>query len=707
LKSSFFNTKFSLFIEGIFFSALLIITTAGIQIVNPNYVDWLQTGDGTMEIAWEFFRNQPIFQFPLGLNPKYGLEISSTIALDGNVPLFSLFFHPFSFLLPPRFQYLGIFLLLSFAFNYYFAQIIFKQLNLNEVNSRLGAILLATSPVILNRYIENTHYTLTSAFILFYAIYLVLKSDSSFIKWNCVYLISILIFFYYTAIIAIIHIIFISQQIYVGSEKIKNAFIKFIGIGISCYIVMYFTGFFYGGVSASDVGYGLFKSTLTSLIDPTGWSRFLPDIKESTGAYEGFSYVGISTIILVLVFIFLFKKSQTKITGFVPEFKILWIAGIFLYIFSLSNKIAIADIEIFQYPLPTFLESLIGTFRSTGRFAWLIVFILSIWLIYKISLKISVKNLTLVLILVIIFSLFDMKSQLMSQKNIKFSSPYISNLKSPAWQKLNKCYKNIRVFPPSMAVDNYYNFVNMAYQNKMGINTGRFGRANQGTINQAYEQMGKDFIFGTLETDSFYIFTDAEYILPEVIDFHKYAATFSLDSQSGIGKIDGYDFIAPNIKNCDTQKPLKVLVTQYGVNEEKKYRGDKLLFGLGRDSSKYRLIGFSPLQEWGVWSVDEYSDLVLNISNNFRPKLITIEAKSQSVADRINSVNVYLNDKEIGVCTLQVSISKCQLLIPNDLYYSSIMKVTFRPDNPISPFELGISDDKTQLGIGLVSIQLS
>jgi len=103
--------------ESFLFSFTLITTTAGMKIINPKNVSWLQDGDGTAEISWEFFRRQSLLQFPIGKNPNYGLEISNSIAFDGAIPLMSLILRPFSFLLGERFQYFGIFLFITFTLN--------------------------------------------------------------------------------------------------------------------------------------------------------------------------------------------------------------------------------------------------------------------------------------------------------------------------------------------------------------------------------------------------------------------------------------------------------------------------------------------------------------------------------------------------------------------------------------------------------------
>lgn len=693
-------------VESLIFSLTLISISAGLKIINPIETNWLQVGDGTMEIAWEFFRNQPLLQFPLGLNPKYGLEISSTMAFDGQIPLFSLIFHPFQSILPTRFQYLGIYLLICFALNYYSSKLIFRELNFTSLNSGLGAIILSTSPLILNRYIENTHYTLTSAFFLYFAILLVLRIDSTFYKWLLLYILSILIFLYYTFCILIIHSILMVYKYFNKKETSIKFVLKYFGIFFISYGVMYLVGFFFGGVSTSDIGYGRFKSSLSSLFDPSGWSMIVPDISETEGAYEGFSYIGIPSILLIIIFFSLIRKSKNTDFKFKVPFIILWGSSIFLYLFSLSNKIAIGSRELFEFSIPNQFTELTSTFRSTGRFAWLIVFVIFISLIYSISLKLSSKSMTILLSLMILIHSIDIGTQLISQRNLKFSEPYLSSLINPAWSEIGDCYEKIRIYPPSMAPDNYYDFVNLAYQQDLSINTGRFGRGSAVSINDAYEKMHQDFIYSSLDTDSFYIFTTSPFVNPEIINFHKRQAIFSLNNLSGWGELDGYTFLAPNLRNCENTNGLNSAINNLGSDSSTKYEGENLLFGLGQNSNKYILSGFSPLQEWGVWSVGNKSSIVLNLKDVYKPSTLSINGKTLSKNMDFNSIKIFTNEIYLGECSFSANLSTCNL--PTRVFSpeSTILKIDFKPAETIGLIDLDPSGTEYQVGFGLTSLSL-
>ena len=58
--------------------------------------------------------------------------------------------------------------------------------------------------------------------------------------------------------------------------------------------------------------------------------------------------------------------------------------------------------------------------------------------------------------------------------------------------------------------------------------------------------------------------------------------------------------------------------------------GEKIQFGIGKDTSKYILAGFSALEDWGVWSVDNDSRIILNTSNLEDKTKLIIEARDLS-----------------------------------------------------------------------------
>jgi hypothetical protein len=623
------------------FSLTTIFVISGLRIINPRNTGWLVIGDGEMEIAWEFFRYQPIFQIPLGLNPKYGLETSTTIAFDTQIPIMSLILHPLSPVLGERFQYLGIFLLFTFALNFYFASKIFQYLNLTKYQVVINSTIISLSPIILNRFIENTHYTLTSAWLILWAIYLNLNNNKNTIQWLALFNLVVLIHFYYMLFVLTIFIINRIFNIYQKRELMRSYSKQFLLILTSILINMYLIGYFYGNVDSASVGYGNLAATFLSPFDPSGWSTFIVDLPEIPGAYEGFSYVGTSTILLLIAYIFLFKKKIRNEDIWQKSNLSIWISATLLFLFSLSNKIYFGTVKLIEIPLPESLLQLFATFRSTGRFTWLFVFVLFIWLTYKVSLKMDSKHYSIILSLILVTTLIDYWPKLNSEKQNNFNATYQSNLISPAWKELNECYKNIRVYPPILGVDNFYNFLNVAYPQKMGINTGRLGRFDQDTMKNSLKELNEQFKIGKLDRDSFYIFTTSEFFDENIINFYKNISLKTINENTGWGELDGYTYLAPELKNCRGANNLKNVVYEFGPKDDFIYKGGIIYFGTDKQSNNYILSEVALNQE-NFETVNNRGNIILNVDKNLNYSKIKIN-HDQSLLDE-KSYKITIND---------------------------------------------------------------
>ena len=341
------------------------------------------------------------------------------------------------------------------------------------------------------------------------------------------------------------------------------------------------------------------------------------------------------------------------------------------------------------------------------KYLQIIVFVIFISLIYSISIKISSKSMTILLSLMILIHSMDIGTQLISQRNLKFSEPYFSSLINPAWGEIGDCYEKIRIYPPSMAPDNYYDFVNLAYQQDLSINTGRFGRGSEVSINNAYEKMHSDFIYSSLDVDSFYIFTTSPFVNPEIINFHKRQAIFSLNNLSGWGEMDGHTFLAPNLKNCENVNGIRFAIKTLGADPSIEYRGEDLYFGLGQNSNRYILSGFSPLQEWGVWSVGNMSSIVLNLKDDYKPSNISINGKSFPNNKKVNKIGIFVNEKFLGNCAFNDDISTCDLPLDILDHKNTILKIDFIPGETLGLNNLDSTGIEYPAGIGLISLALN
>jgi hypothetical protein len=217
--------------------------------------------------------------------------------------------------------------------------------------------------------------------------------------------------------------------------------------------------------------------------------------------------------------------------------------------------------------------------------------------------------------------------------------------------------------------------------------------------------MHNEFDSGIYREDSFYVFTNAEFVIPEIVNYQKNLSIHTLDDDSAYGELNGYTFIAPKLKKCSEGNTLKQAIRGFGAPENQIYRGEKLTFGKNLDTSKYILIGFSSLEDWGVWSVDEFSKINLNTENISIFNSITITAQDLALPSNIFTVSI--NDLVIGTCSFEVEFSNCTLPFEFKNLTTNIVSLSFSPKIIRSPKDLGISGDTRNLGFGLKNIYLS
>ena len=101
-----------LYLVPIVLGVLSFFLVVGPYALSPTNLAWLDNGFDQSQhyLGWAFFRDSP-WSFPLGLNPKFGMDISSAIVYSDSIPLLAILFKGISTFLPTPFQYFGIWIL--------------------------------------------------------------------------------------------------------------------------------------------------------------------------------------------------------------------------------------------------------------------------------------------------------------------------------------------------------------------------------------------------------------------------------------------------------------------------------------------------------------------------------------------------------------------------------------------------------------------
>ena len=159
---------------------------------------------------------------------------------------------------------------------------------------------------------------------------------------------------------------------------------------------MYVVGYFTIGIDDGlGFGYGIYNFNLNSFLNPLGqnyverfnWSLFLPTLNFQNKEMEGFSYLGISGIIFLLLY-FRYLVNQKSIIVFSKGTNIL-IFFVFVII-ATSNNVNIGNQDLITLELNKYLYGIFSSIRASGRFIWPIyylIFIIGIVTIFQYSLN--------------------------------------------------------------------------------------------------------------------------------------------------------------------------------------------------------------------------------------------------------------------------------------------------------------------------------
>ena len=385
-------TKKDLIILNIFFllfSLVLSIYLLGFRYLDPTNTSWLFWGDlPILQTGWNFFRIDE-WRFPIFSNPNLGIYLNNNLIYSDAIPLFALFFKTFNFILPDNFQYFSLWFLLSLYLQGLISYLIIFKITESINYSLVGSVFFIFSTVMINRITEFPALFGHWIILLFFYTEL-LDKNKKFKLQVTIILLSILINFYFTLMLLLIFFINQFYKLITRQKSFKFILIECFLILISLVPAMYIFGYFQ--ISPDDGlawGYGYFNLNLNSFFNPLGetytkinWSNFISTKPIQNGEYEGFSYLGVSGLIFLVIFLKHIFFGKMNII-FEPR-NVLLITFITFFL-ALSNNITFGDTTIINFPLNKYLYALASLFRSSGRFIWLIyylIFIIGIVSIY-------------------------------------------------------------------------------------------------------------------------------------------------------------------------------------------------------------------------------------------------------------------------------------------------------------------------------------
>ncbi len=680
--------------------AFLIVV--GPRALNPENIAWLGQGDQVQHfLGWHFFRNSD-WTLPPGLNPDFGIELSSAIVYSDSNPLLALLFKPFSNILPEVFQYFGLWLLVCFVLQAWFAWKLLGLITNNQIVRILGAGFFVFSPPMIFR--MAVHLNLAGHFLVLAALYLALKPkiEGRALPWAILLSVSALVHAYLLAMVGLIWLADLAGRLFIGKRPVGEAVREVIGMLAILALVCWMAGYFSVGQGVVGGGFGQYRMNLLSIFDAGGWSFALKDIPKAEDNLEGFNFLGLGTIILALWSIPILISGRVNIWPAVRRQAMLLLVLLGLTLFALSNSVGIAD-TVFHYSLPEWVLRGANIFRASGRMFWPVFYMLVFVLLFVVIRGHDARPAITILAGALILQVVDtsaawagIRTSLMAEPASEWSSP----LKDPFWADAARKYKKIRWIQPANVSPNWQVLATFAAKHHMATDAVYLARVSHSALTDAQARAQDAVQASHYEADTLYILNEAALR----------AAALSLNEEADLlARIDGFSFLAPGWKKCQHCMRIQGEVDFADLLPPVRI-GDRLEFRPGSRGLSYLASGWSSPEAWGIWSDGEDATVLLPAAENLR--MIVLEANAWvTPAHPEQRVRVSLN----GIFAKDISLksntaNRIEIPIADEMHgllsASEPLNLQFEFSDAARPVDLGAGNDGRALALGLVSITL-
>lgn len=492
----------------------------GVKILNPLYTDWLLTGGDPSQhyLGWEFFRRSDWY-FPLGLTDQLAYPLKTSVIYTDSIPIFAVFFKLFRSILPQQFQYFGIWGLLCFVLQGYYAAKILGERSSSKTVILAGSIFFIVSPIMVFRMYYHT--ALAAHWLILLAIYFYSKHEKEYrdifnpvMQWGILGILIGSIHLYFVPMCGAILLGYILCSIWKERKIRIRFFYPGISFSVGLFLTVYLLGGFSSGADTGTNNLGLFSFNLNAFLNPMSYSTLLKNTSlwdwpfYTQGQYEGFSYLGMGIILLcacgiVLMIRNIFRRRKPSVYQIMTV-----LMSVGLIVMAASPTITWNDKLLLQLPYSSTLYKYWGIFGSCGRMAWPVVYFLMIFGITSIgNMKWKRKEISnVIIILACLVQVIDLSGQLYKRhENYSKKVVYQSPLAGTVWDDIISTgeYKHVVWVTHNVDHNDVIQVAIYAMRNDMTMGNFYFARGidKRDIIEEQLQNTSEDCVYVFLKSD--------------------------------------------------------------------------------------------------------------------------------------------------------------------------------------------------------------
>lgn len=327
-------------------------------------------GDQAQHIAGAYAYLDGAWSFPLFNTDRINAPQGVNIIFTDSAPFAGLAAKIIHSLTGLRFNYLGTWFAILWVGQAAAGAYLMRQLGpRHPVFYACGAVFALAWPAFLNRHF---HLALGSHFLLLFALGLYFATAHENFSWRRTIIWALLLG---VAIWTHFYLFLMSFAVFVAAHgdavirrtmNWRQAMAAVTGILAWCLGLALVGGYQTVG-SINAMGYGAFRMDLLAYVWPHG-SQILqaPVIFDPQSAFEGFNYIGLGGIAIVVAALVLLRKRHFAALGGHP---LLVLCTLGMLAFAITNVISIGGKQVAYIPFATDRFPF-STFRASGRFGW-------------------------------------------------------------------------------------------------------------------------------------------------------------------------------------------------------------------------------------------------------------------------------------------------------------------------------------------------
>jgi hypothetical protein len=498
----------------------------------PGSTAWLDVGDvGASQAAWEYFRAAPLLQWPITALPNYGIGWSSIFqGMAGNV-LVALPLKIVSPVLPAEFQYLGAWVVGCFIAQAVILRRLFAAAGLGRAERLLGAAVITLSPILLFRIGVMMHLDLGGQWLIVLSLLLYRNSSARSKRWWLFFLVAAAVNIYLFAMtFAVWCAAWWRDEVQPAPRHPRRALGGFVTGSAAAVGSLWLLGFF--AFRDSATGYGFFRVNAAAFINP-GYSptesfsavldRFgsLRARQFATEEGEGFAYVGIAVL---AAFPLLVTAMFTGRMHWLRRNAALVVVTVGMFLVAVSNRVVVVRREL-TYWWPESLLDARQVFRSSGRFSWLLAYVLGVagWIVLARYSRRLGRLAPVVLLVVAVVHVVDIMPGIRTtHETLSTPKPDRSTFDSDGWIDVIRDRSSLSIVPTfdiqadghgeaaTYWIDSgrWYDIIRFGARHDLGLNFAYVGRPVIDEVRRANERNAATVLRGRPEPATVYLFAD-------------------------------------------------------------------------------------------------------------------------------------------------------------------------------------------------------